>query len=176
MSGVARPPVLFGEELIRERVRELGRRISQDYTDGELAVVGVLKGSMVFMADLIRTIERPLTCHFLKQVPGEGDRIEFAFGIEEDVSGRHVLLVNDVVDTGITQSFMSAHILEAWKPRSLKLATLVDREDHRRVDCPVDYACFKLTRNGFVVGYGLGFREQFRELPYLGLLPASDAK
>ena len=170
-----RPPVLFGEDLIRERVRDLGRRISEDYSGKEIAVVGVLKGAMVFMADLIRAIERPVSCHFLKLAPPkEGGRIDFAFAIEDDLAGRDVLLLNDVVDTGVTQSFMAAHILEEWKPQTLKIATLVDREDHRKVDCPVDYACFKLTRDGYVVGYGLAYREQFRELPYIGLLPAPE--
>jgi hypoxanthine phosphoribosyltransferase len=81
-----------------------------------------------------------------------------------------VLLVNDVVDTGVTQQFVTGHLQEEWKPRSLKCAALLDREEHRRVDFGVDYYGFKLARHGFVVGYGLGYEEKFRNLPYLGLL------
>ncbi len=171
MSARAKPPVLYGEQEIQERVRELGRRITADYREGELAVVGILKGSLVFMADLIRHIERPITCHFLKLLPPrEEGRIEIAMGTDSDLSGQDVLLLYDVVDTGVTQNFISGYIQEDWKPRSVKIAGLIDREDHRKADCQVDYLCFKLLRPGFVVGYGLGFEERYRELPYLGLL------
>ena len=171
MSQQAKPAVLFDAQEVRERVNELGRRITADYTDREIAVVGVLKGTLVFMADLIRAIERPLTCHFLKvDATGSGGRIDIAFSSEADFIGRDVLLLEDVVDTGITLSFIAGHIQEDWKPRSLKIVALIDREDHRKVDCPVDYVCFKLVKDGFVVGYGLDFQEHYRELPYLGII------
>jgi hypoxanthine phosphoribosyltransferase len=171
MSALIKPPVLFRAEEIQERVRELGRKITEDYRDHELAVVGILKGSLVFMADLIRVIERPLTCHFLMlQPPREEGRIEIAMGTDTDLSGQDVLLLYDVVDTGVTQNFFTGYIQEDWKPRSVKIATLIDREDHRKADCKVDYLGFKLLRPGFVVGYGLAFEERYRELPYLGLL------
>ncbi len=163
--------VLFTEEEIRGRVKELGRRITQDFPPGNLACVGILPNSMVFMADLIRTIELPLTCDFLK-VTSDARRIDIAFGSATDFRGRDVLLIQGVVDTGVTLSFITGHIQETWKPRSLKVVALINREAHRKVDCPVDYACFELEKEGFVAGYGLGYEEQFRGAPFIGFAGA----
>lgn len=159
---------LFGEEEIRARVSELGRRITEDFPRGNLACVGILPNSMVFMADLIRTIDLPLTCDFLKVGTSDPRRVDIAFGSATDFGGREVLLIQGVVDTGVTLSFITGHIQETWKPRTLKVVALINREAHRKVDCPVDYACFELEKEGFVAGYGLGFHEQFRGAPFIG--------
>ena len=164
--------VLFSAQEIAARVQELGRRISEDFPDGELACVGVLPNCMVFMADLIRAIECPLTCDFLKVGTSEARQVDIAFGSANDFSSRDVLLIQGVVDTGVTLSFITGHIEEAWKPRTLKVAALIDRETNRKVDCPVDYACFELEKEGFVAGFGLGFKEQHRGAPFLGLAKA----
>jgi hypoxanthine phosphoribosyltransferase len=160
--------VLFSEEEIRSRVRELGQRITGDFPSGKLACVGILPNSMVFMADLIRAIDLPLTCDFLKVGSSDSRRVDIAFGSATDFGGRDVLLIQGVVDTGVTLSFITGHIQETWKPRSLKVAALINREAHRKVDCPVDYACFELEKEGFVAGYGLGFRELHRGTPFIG--------
>jgi hypoxanthine phosphoribosyltransferase len=160
--------VLFTEEEIRARVKELGRRIAEDFPAGNLACVGILPNSMVFMADLIRAIDRPLTCDFLKVGTSDARRVDIAFGSATDFRGRDVLLIQGVVDTGITLSFITGHIQETWHPRSLRVAALINREAHRKVDCPVDYACFELEREGFVAGYGLGHQEQHRGAPFIG--------
>ncbi len=169
------PTVLFTEQQVLERVRELGRRITADYAGREIAAVGILPNSMVFMADLIRQIHRPLTCNFLQVESSEARRVDIAFGSANDYGGRDVLLVQGVVDTGVTLSFIAGHIQEDWKPRSLKVAALIDRQVHRKVDSPVDYACFELEKEGFVVGYGLAYREYYRGLPYLGLVERAEA-
>jgi hypoxanthine phosphoribosyltransferase len=169
-------PVLFSEEEIRARVSELGRRITEDFPSGSLACVGILPNSMVFMADLIRAIELPLTCDFLKVGTSDARRVDIAFGSANDFSNRDVLLIQGVVDTGVTLSFITGHIQETWKPRNLKVVALINREAHRKVDCPVDYACFELEKEGFVAGYGLGFREWHRGVPYIGFAGSPESK
>ncbi|HEY4643274.1 MAG TPA: phosphoribosyltransferase family protein [Vicinamibacteria bacterium] len=170
MSDLVKPAVLFSEAAIEERIQDIGRRITADYQGREVAMVGILKGTIVFMADLIRAVQRPLTCDFLKVESTKDQRIDVAFSPETDFREREVLLLQDVVDTGVTLNFITGHIQEDWKPRSLRIAALIDREDQRKVDCTVDYACFKPTRDGFVVGYGLDSDEHYRGLPYLGIL------
>lgn len=161
--------VLFSKDEIGARVSALGKRITNDYPNGNIACVGVLPNSMVFMADLIRKIECSLTCDFLKVGTSEARRVDVAFGSANDYSTRDVLLIQGVVDTGVTLNFITGHIEETWKPRSLKVAALIDRELNRKVDCPVDYTCFELEKEGFVAGYGLGFQEQHRGASFLGI-------
>ena len=170
MSESDKPSVLFNQAAIQERVREIGRQVTSDFEGREIAVVGILKGTVVFMADLIRAIELPLTCDFLKVETTKDQRIEISFSPETDFRDRDVLLLQDVVDTGVTMSFITGHIQEDWKPRSLRIAALIDREQQRKVDCAVDYACFKVDHDGFVVGYGLDSEEKYRGVPYLGIL------
>ena len=165
--------VLYSTDEIDKRVRELGETIAKDFPDGNIACVGVLPNSMVFMADLIRAIDCSLTCDFLKVGTEDSKRIDVAFGKANDFSARDVLLIQGVVDTGVTLNFITGHIEETWKPRTLKVAALINRENHRKVDCPVDYACFELSQEGFVAGYGLGYHEQHRGAPFLGLAEAS---
>ena len=172
MSETNELSVLYSAEEIAARVEELGRNITGDYPEGNIACVGVLPNSMVFMADLIRAIDRSLTCDFMKVGTEDSKRVDVAFGQANDFSSRDVLLIQGVVDTGITLSFITGHIEETWKPRSLKVAALINRENHRKVDCPVDYACFELDREGFVAGYGLGLHEYHRGAPFLGLADA----
>lgn len=160
--------VLFGEEEIRARVTELGRRITEDFPEGNVACIGILPNSMVFMADLIRAIDVSLTCDFLKVGMSDARRVDIAFGNANDFSGRDVLLIQGVVDTGVTLSFITGHVQETWRPRSLRVVALINREAHRKVDCPVDYACFELDKEGFVAGYGLGYHEYHRGAPFIG--------
>jgi hypoxanthine phosphoribosyltransferase len=165
--------VIYSTEAIAGRVQALGAQITADFPDGNIACVGVLPNSMVFMADLIRAIDSSLTCDFLKVGTEDSKRVDVAFGQANDFSARDVLLIQGVVDTGVTLSFITGHIEETWKPRTLKVAALINRENHRKVDCPMDYACFELSKEGFVAGYGLGLQEQHRGAPFLGLAEAS---
>ncbi len=175
MSQVPKLSVVYDEKTIRARVAELGQQITADFPDGNIACVGVLPNSMVFMADLIRSIDCSLTCDFMKVGTRDSKRVEIAFGQANDFSVRDVLLIQGVVDTGVTLSFITGNIQETWKPRSLKVAALINRENHRKVDCPVDYACFEFEKEGFVAGYGLGLDEHHRGAPYLGLAEASSS-
>ncbi len=175
MSQITKLSVVYDEKTITARVRELGQQITADFPDGNIACVGVLPNSMVFMADLIRTIELSLTCDFMKVGTQDSKRVDIAFGRANDFSTRDVLLIQGVVDTGVTLSFITGHIQETWKPRTLKVATLINRENHRKVDCPVDYKCFELEKEGFVAGYGLGLAEHHRGAPYLGFAEASSS-
>lgn len=171
MNELVKPEILYTEQEIEGRVRALGQQITQDYKDGQIAVVGILPNAMVFMADLIRAIELPLICDFLKVASStEGRRIDIAFGTDTQLGSRDLLLLQGVVDTGVTMSFIAEHILEDWKPRSLKVVALVDRVVNRKVDCPVDYTGFRLDKEGFVVGYGLAHHEYYRGIKYLGLI------
>ena len=170
MSEWVKPSVLFSESAIQERIREIGRQITEDFDGREIAIVGILKGTVVFMADLIRAIELPLTCDILKVETMKDQRIEISFSPETDFEDRDVLLLQDVVDTGVTMNFITGHIQEDWKPRTLRIAALIDREQQRKVDCAVDYACFKVDQDGFVVGYGLDSEEKYRGVPYLGII------
>jgi len=170
MSKWVKPAVLFSEAAIQERIREIGRQITADFEGREIAIVGILKGTVVFMADLIRAVGLQLTCDFLKVETTKDQRIDISFSPETDFHERDVLLLQDVVDTGVTMNFIAGHIQEDWKPRSLRIAVLIDREEQRKVDCVVDYACFKVDQEGFVVGYGLDSEEMYRGVPYLGIL------
>ena len=172
MSASEGLSVLYDRDVISARVREVGADITNDLPEGNIACVGVLPNSMVFMADLIRAIDCSLTCNFMKVGMDDSRQVDVAFGKSNEFEGRDVVLIQGVVDTGITLDFITGYIKETWKPRQLKVAALINRDNHRKVDCPVDYACFELSREGFVAGYGLGINEQFRGIPFLGLAGA----
>jgi hypoxanthine phosphoribosyltransferase len=121
MSEMVKPAVLFSEERIQERIRDIGRRITEDYDGSEIAMVAILKGTIVFMADLIRAVERPLTCDFLQVDRAQDQRIDIAFSPDTDFRAREILLLQDVVDTGVTLNFIAGHIQEDWEPRSLRI-------------------------------------------------------
>ena len=161
MTVVSDLSVVYDRDAIAARVQTLGNEIAADFPEGNIACVGVLPNSMVFMADLIRAIDSTLTCDFIKVGTEDSRRVDIAFGQANDFSSRDVLLIQGVVDTGVTLSFITGHIQETWKPRTLKVAALINRENHRKVDCPVDYKpASSSPKEGFVAGYGLGFHEQ----------------
>ena len=150
--------VVFTAAQIRGRVARLARRISQDYAGRELRLVTVLKGGIFFVADLARRLEVPVTLDFLA-IAGYGS---------ESITGRHVLIVEDVVDTGLTLGYIHAD-LSRRGPASLRVCILLDRPHRRLVDLPIDYTGFELP-DRFVVGYGLDWRQRYRQLPYVAAL------
>lgn len=171
------PSVLFDEKRIRERLAELGGSISAAFEGSEICIVGHMKGCLVFVADLIRVIPLDTTCHFLtaSALPGAGAGAactDISYSSEVLYEGRHVLLVEDVVDTGITLNFLLDHIRDA-SPASLKVCALIDKPGRRKVDVTLDWAAFTLDEpeTGFVVGYGLDYDEHYRGLPYIGTIP-----
>jgi hypoxanthine phosphoribosyltransferase len=169
--------VLFSEEQIRERVRVVGSEIAEAFSDEELCVVGLMKSCLVFMADLIRAVPLELTCHTLRVVQtGEDEassRVEIVYATEVPFKGKNVLLLDDVIDTGITLRFLVDHVKD-HEPKQLKICSLIDKPQERKVDLEPDWTLFTLSDpldDRFIVGYGLDSAERYMGLPYLGTIP-----
>ncbi|MDI6776410.1 MAG: hypoxanthine phosphoribosyltransferase [Syntrophales bacterium] len=165
--------ILFTKEIIEKRVRELAETISRDYEGGELIVIGILKGAFVFMADLIRCFSIPCLIDFVKLVSyGAGSvssgKIVMTKDIETSIEGKNILIIEDIVDTGLTLSFL-VNLLRERNPRSVKVCTLLDKRQRREVLFEADYVGFTIE-DGFVVGYGIDFNEKFRYLPEIYIL------
>jgi len=164
--------ILLAPDEISDRVSQLGALISWDYMDRDPLLVGVLKGVFPFLADLSRAITTPHTVDFLAVCPfakrGECGSVRILKDLEEPAGGRHILLVEDIVDTGLTLHYLMRW-LRARNPASLAICTLLDRPRRRLVDLPVAYRGFKIPDH-FIVGYGLDYQERYRHLPYVGVL------
>ena len=166
---------LVSQAAIAKRVRELGNTITQEYANKDLLVVGILRGAFVFFADLTRAINLPLTLDFMTVQSRGGaataqERVSIIADLTEEISQREVLLVEDIVDSGLTISYLQ-QVLQARHPRSLKICTLLDKPSRRRVEVAVAYVGFTIP-NQYVVGYGLDYHNQYRNLPYIATLPA----
>ena len=166
--------VLLSEEEIAARVAELGDRLSRDYEGKNPIFVGVLKGVVVFFSDVIRKIRVPCQIDFMwissyAGTESTGNMV-VKRDVSEDIKGRHVVILEDIFDTGSSLQFTYDHLL-AKEPASLKICTLLDKPERRRsgVTVKTDYVGFVIP-NEFVVGYGLDYREQYRNLPYVGIL------
>jgi len=165
-------PALIPERRLRARVRALGRRIRRDHPGKPLLLIGVLKGAFVFMADLARAVGPPLRCGFVgvssyRDGTAPSGRIRLEYGLSEPVRGRHVVLVEDIVDTGRTASFLLG-LLRRRRPASLRLCALLRKRARMRVPVRVDYLGFDIP-DRFVVGYGLDHAGFYRDLPYVGV-------
>ena len=181
MSEPARPTpaVLLTREQIAKRVRELAKQISAECAGRELLVIGILKGSWIFLADLVRLITIPVTVDFtMASSYGVGTsssgEVKIVLDLKTPFEGRDVLVVDDILDSGLTLKHIIDD-LELRKPRSLKVVVLMDKPDRRRADIKADYVGFKIP-NKFVVGYGVDFAERFRNLPYVGYIEEPAAK
>lgn len=168
--------VLVTEEEIQAKVKELGATVTRDYRDKSLLLVGILKGCFVFMADLVRHIELNCPLDFMRVSSyGDGDSTTGQVNIELDmknsVAGRDVLIVEDIVDSGNTLSFLKK-LFFARGAKSIKICTLLDKPERRVIDIKADYVGVTIP-NEFVVGYGLDFAEDYRNLPYVGVLKPS---
>lgn len=162
--------VLFTESEIAKRIAEVAEEIDSDYEGKELVVIGILKGSIYFLTDLTRCLKTPLKLDFLAIGVPKGDTaqtrtVSFIKDLDIDIEGRHVLLVEDVVGTGLTLGYIRQH-LELCKPESIKICTLLDNSSERLLNIPLAYRCFDMP-DQFVVGYGLDHNEDFRNLPYI---------
>lgn len=165
--------ILFSEEQLQTRIAELGAQITEDFRDKEPLFVGVLKGCFVFMADLLRSVDMYCTMDFMAVSSyGSGTTTTGAVKINKDLSqdiaGRHVIIVEDILDSGVTLSYLKNY-LEVRKPASITLVTLLDKPSRRRADVKADYVGFEVE-DAFVVGYGLDYAEEYRNLPYIGVL------
>ena len=168
--------VLVDEVTIRKRVRELGDIINREYARQDLLLVSVLKGSIIFMADLIRAITIPHEIDFMATSSyGAGTSSSGVVRILKDlntsIEGRNIVLVEDIIDSGHTLSYL-VRILQERQPASLRIMTLLDKPERREVDIHVDWVGFSIP-NEFVVGYGLDFDEVYRNLPFIGVLKPS---
>jgi hypoxanthine phosphoribosyltransferase len=166
--------VLIGEAQIRARVVELGAQISHDYRDaGEVMMVGILKGSFIFLADLARALTIPRRVDFLS-ISSYGMRgnkagaLRLILDLREPIRNRHVLVVEDIVDTGHTLGYL-LEMLTARHPASLKTCALVTKPSRRERDVPVEYVGFEIP-DAWVVGYGLDYKDRYRTLPYIGVI------
>ena len=168
----SQPPVLIPTERIAEKVAELAVSVSRDYaTRQPLLLIGVLKGSFIFLADLSRRVTVPHRVDFIALSSyGKSTRssreVRLIMDLRQPVAGTHVLIVEDIVDTGHTLAYLTA-LLGARKPASLKICTLVHKPSRREVVVPLDYVGFEIP-DRWVVGYGLDYADQYRTLPYIG--------
>ncbi len=168
---------LISEQEIQAIVEELGRKITAYYKDkgGDLLVVGLLKGSFIFMADLVRVIDHPLAVDFLAvssyadSTVSSGD-VKVKLDIDEPIERKHILLVEDIVDTGITFKKV-IHMLKERNPKSLKTCAFLSKPSRRKVEVPIDF-CGRDIPDEFVCGYGLDYAQKYRNLRYIGVLDA----
>lgn len=165
--------VLFSEEQLKYRVREIAQQITADYQGKEIMLISVLRGSFVFMADLCRAIDLPCTLDFMAVSSyGKGTKssgqVQITKDLSEDISDRHIIVVEDILDSGNTLSYL-LKILENRHPASIRLCTLLDKPDRRVKPVEVHYSGFTIP-DAFVVGYGLDYAEKYRNLPYIGIL------
>jgi hypoxanthine phosphoribosyltransferase len=166
-------PIITQDEM-QKRIRELGNQITTDYADKNLLLVGVLKGAFAFYADLARAIRLLLSVDFIvvttrpAQKRSVAGKIKVLSDLSEEVAGRDVLLVEDIVDSGMTVSHLKKTLL-ARKSRSLKVCTLLDKPERRKVRVTIDYVGFTIP-NKYVVGYGLDYQNRYRNLPYIAVM------
>jgi len=164
---------LVTQEAMRTRIKELGRDITLHYEHKDLVLVGILKGAFMFYADLVRAIELPITVDFMilksQQHQGKTSRkVKVLTDLTEEIKGRDVLLVEDIIDSGLTVQYLTKH-LSKRKPKSLQVCALLSKSARREVDVNVHYVGFEIP-NHYVVGYGLDHQQQYRNLPYLAVL------
>jgi bifunctional protein TilS/HprT len=168
VEGVDR--VLYSHAKIQRRVRTLARHISRDYAGQQLVLIGILKGVVCFMADLMQNLSIPVTMDFMavSYYGGDGQVVKITRDLDSSITGQHVLMVEDIVDTGMTLNYILNH-LSAHNPASLRVCTLLDKRARRLVNVPLDYTGFDVP-DEFVVGYGLDYKGQYRNLPFIGIL------
>lgn len=171
IKGLSR--VMFSEEVIRAKVKELAVEIDRDYQGKELIVVGILTGAFIFMADLIRELKTPVTVDFF-DVSSYGSStyssgvVRILKDLEKSVEGAHVLIVEDIIDTGLTLNYITQNLLSR-RPASLKICAFLDKPSRRQAPIKADYLGYSIP-DEFVVGYGLDFAEKYRNLPYIAVL------
>jgi len=173
MVGIDFGKPLFTSEEIQRKIHELGNRISHDYAEKDLLVIGVLKGALFFLSDLLRSLRISVRMDFIHCTSSssrpDGQPVLILADMQEDVRGKDVLLVEDIIDSGVTIEYLKRR-LEAQGPASLKVCVLLDKPERRRVQIEADYAGFRIP-NKYVVGYGLDYEDRYRNLPYIAVLP-----
>ena len=166
--------VLFSAQQIADRVREIGKQISADYAGQSIVMIGVLKGAAIFLSDLARSIEADTTFDFVAVSSyGKGTRssgaVKLIKDIDNPIEGKHVILVEDILDTGLTLSYLRKLMLQ-HHPKSLKIATCLDKPERRMLQIEADYVGFSIP-NHFVIGYGMDYAEHYRNVQDIRLMP-----
>lgn len=165
--------VLISEEQLQEKVKELGKVLSEEYKDRFPLAIGVLKGAMPFMGDLLKRVDTYLEMDFM-DVSSYGDstvssgEVKIIKDLDTSVEGRDILIIEDIIDSGLTLSYL-VELFRYRKAKSIKIVTLLDKPSGRKSDIEADYIGFEVP-NAFVVGYGLDYQEKYRNLPYIGVL------
>ena len=165
--------ILITSEEIGARVRELGQQITNDYAGQEILMIGVLRGAVIFMADLARSIKRPMDIDFMAITSyglstNSSGVVRIIKDLDEVVEGRHILIIEDIIDSGLTLNYLVDNI-KSRKPASVRICTLLSKPDRRKVNVTVDYNGFNIPDH-FVVGYGLDYAGKYRNLPFIGVL------
>lgn len=165
--------VLLTEEELKAKCAEMGAQITKDYQGKNLLLVTVLKGAVVYLADLMRHIDLPCSIDFMVVSSyGSGTEtsgvVKIVKDLDQDLAGKDILIVEDILDTGVTLHYLKG-LLQSRNPASIRIATLLDKPERRKVDLQSDYAGFQVP-DEFVVGYGLDYAEKYRNLPYIGIL------
>lgn len=165
--------VLFTEGQIRDKIKEIGKKISNDYREKDLILIGILKGSVMFMSDLMKEITVPCSMDFMA-VSSYGNstestgRVKILKDLDFSVEGKDILIVEDIIDSGITLAYLKEY-LYSRKPNSLEISTLLNKPERRKINIEAKYTGFNVP-DAFLVGYGLDFAEKYRNLPYIGIL------
>jgi len=165
--------VLISTEELKQRIADMGKQISQDYAGKEILMIGVLRGAVIFMADLARAIDIPVAIDFMAGSSyGAGTSssgvVRILKDLDETVEGKHILVVEDIIDSGLTLNYLLDNI-KSRKPASLRMCTLLNKPERRKVNVHIDYNGFTIPDH-FVVGYGLDYAEKYRNLPFIGIL------
>ncbi len=169
LTGVKR--IIFSEEQIKKRVMELGQQISEDYKDKQPILISVLKGTLYFMADLTRALDIQINIDFMSigVYPGMSRNtgiVKINKDLDLNINGRHVLFVEDIINTGLTMGYLVQN-MEARKPASIKICTLLNNPQKRLMNIPLEYVGFEVP-DAYLVGYGLDHNQEYRHLPYIG--------
>lgn len=165
--------ILLTEEEIKNKVKELSNQIMKDFPDGDIIMIGILKGSVIFVADLMRSMNINVTMDFMAvssygMSSSTSGIVRILKDLDFDIEDKDVVIVEDIIDTGTTLKYLYEY-LKARNPRNLKICCLLDKADRRKADIKADYIGFSIP-DEFVVGYGLDYAERFRNLPYIGIL------
>lgn len=177
MGSIGR--VLIDEETLNRRVKELGQEITQDYRGKDLLLIGILKGAVIFMSDLAKAIDLPLSMDFMA-VSSYGASthssgvVRILKDLDEEIEGKDVLIVEDIVDSGLTLHYLYENLMSR-KPNSLKICCCFDKPSRRKVPVDIDYTGFEIP-DEFIVGYGLDYAQKYRNLPYIAVLDEEDCK
>lgn len=164
--------VLYSMEELQTRIREMGNQISEDYKGKEIVIVSILKGAIFYTVDLMKNLKPDVVLDFMKVSSYEGTESTGTINIKQDltmdIEGKHVLIVEDIIDTGRTLKRLKEELLKR-NPASLKITCLMDKKERRVVDLEADYVCFDIP-NKFVVGYGFDIDDKYRNIPYVGYI------